>query len=283
MYKSPITKMISENLTSDYSRTVCTFLNTACFVGPLVASGLAIFLGWEMMFIVAGILTFSAAVGAFIIFSVFEKRGMFVFRSNKSPIVSAFLGLFKLESFAYYMLIGGVVGIADLAIGFWIPTYLSEALLLDNVKTNIIYSVISVITSLAPFLTLVVFNVVKKRDIAMMRCGFLITVLSFIGMIAISGVAARIGLLIIAKLMLTCCSSVLWSIYIPGMGRTGRVSSINGVINCVAYLSSAVANAVFAKLLGLSWNGVVLVWCGIASVGLLASLFVRAKKKEIQG
>ena len=283
MYKSPITKMISENLTSDYSRTVCTFLNTACFVGPLVASGLAIFLGWEMMFIVAGILTFSAAVGAFIIFSVFEKRGMFVFRSNKSPVVSAFLGLFKLESFAYYMLIGGVVGIADLAIGFWIPTYLSEALLLDNVKTNIIYSVISVITSLAPFLTLVVFNVVKKRDIAMMRCGFLITVLSFIGMIAISGVAARIGLLIIAKLMLTCCSSVLWSIYIPGMGRTGRVSSINGVINCVAYLSSAVANAVFEKLLGLSWNGVVLVWCGIASVGLLASLFVRAKKKEIQG
>ena len=230
----------------------------------------------------AGILTFSTAIGTFIIFSIFERKCMFVFRSNKSPVISAFLGLFKLESFVYYMIIGGVVGIADLAIGFWIPTYLSEALFLDNVKTNIIYSVISVITSLAPFLTLIVFNVVKKRDIAMMRCGFLITVLSFVGMIAISGVVARICLLVIAKLMLTCCSSVLWSIYVPSMGNTGRVSSINGVIYCVAYLSSAVANAVFANLLGLSWNGVVLVWYGIASVGLSASLFARTKKKDIQ-
>ena len=282
MYKSPITKMISENLPSDYSRTVCTFLNTATFAGPLVASGLAIWLNWKMMFIIAGIFTFSAAVVIFVVFSLFEKKGMFVFYCNKRPILSAFCGLFKLENFAYYMVIGGVVGIADLAIGFWIPTYLSDALLLDNVKTNIIYSVISIVTSLAPFFTLVVFNAVKKRDIAMMRCGFLIAVLAFVGMGAISGVAVRIGLLIIAKLMLTCCSSVLWSIYIPGMGKTGSVSSINGVINCVAYLSSAIANAIFAKLLGLSWNGVVLVWCGIAAVGLVSSLFVKTKKREAQ-
>ena len=65
------------------------------------------------------------------------------------------------------------------------------------------------------------------------------------------------------------------------MGSTGKVSSINGVINCTGYLSAAIANAVFAKLLGLSWNGVILVWCGIAGIGLTASLIVKNKKQKI--
>ena len=261
MFKSPVIKMISENLTKDHSRVICTILNTATIVGPLVASGLAIFLDWDEMFIVAGIITLSVSVGTFIALSLFESRGVFVFHRNNSSVLGGIVGLFKLENFAYYMIIGGVVGIADSAIGFWIPTYLSEALLLDTVKTNVIFSAISVITSLAPFLTLFIFNLVKKKDIAMMRWGFFVSVMSFLGMIFIPSTAARIGLLVIAKLILACCSSVLWSIYVPGMGGTGRVSSINGVINCIAYLSAAVANAIFANLLGLSWNGVILVWC----------------------
>ena len=58
------------------------------------------------------------------------------------------------------------------------------------------------------------------------------------------------------------------------------MSSINGVINCTGYLSASIANAVFANLLGLSWNGVILVWCGIAAIGLVAALVVRKKKAE---
>ena len=116
----------------------------------------------------------------------------------------------------------------------------------------------------------------------MLRVGFTIAVAAFVAMILIPGVFAKITFLILAKLSLACCSAVLWSIYIPGMGKTGKVSTINGVINCTGYLCAAAANSLFAKLLGLSWNGVILVWCAIPAVGLVASLAVKAKRSQAE-
>ena len=280
MLRGPIMKMVSENVNKDYSRIICTFLSAASFTGTLIASALAIVFKWNMMFIVAGIVALLIAAIAFVSLSVFEHKGTFVFHSSKSAGFGGYLQLFKIETFIFYMVVAGVVEIAGSAIGFWIPTYLSDALLLDTVTTNVLYSVMSILSSLAPFIALFVFKLVKERDIAMMRCGFAIAVVSFVCMIFVPNMWAKIVFLMVAKLSLACCSSVLWSIYIPGMGSTGKVSSINGVINCTGYVSAAVANVVFAKLLGLSWNGVILVWCGIAAVGLVAALVVRKKKVE---
>ena len=280
MLRGPIMKMVSENVNKDYSRIICTFLSAASFTGTLIASAFAIVFKWDMMFIVAGIIALLIAAIAFVSLSVFEHKGTFVFHSSKSAGFGGYLQLFKIENFIFYMVVAGVVEIAGSAIGFWIPTYLSDALLLDTVTTNVLYSVMSILSSLAPFIALFVFKLVKERDIAMMRCGFAIAVVSFVCMIFVPNMWAKIVFLMVAKLSLACCSSVLWSIYIPGMGSTGKVSSINGVINCTGYVSAAVANVVFAKLLGLSWNGVILVWCGIAAVGLVAALVVRKKKVE---
>ena len=180
----------------------------------------------------------------------------------------------------FYMIVGGVVEIAASAIGFWIPTYLSEALELNSVTTNTLFSVISLTSALAPFISLFIFKLTHEKDIAMMRVGFLAAIVSFLCMIFVPWIWAKVVFLLIAKLSLSCCSAVLWSIYIPGMGSTGKVSSINGVINCTGYLSASIANAVFAKLLGLSWTGVILVWCGIAAVGFVAAMVVKKKKAE---
>lgn len=280
MLRGPIMKMVSENVNKDYSRIICTFLSAASFTGTLIASAFAIVFKWDMMFIVAGIVALLIAAIAFVSLSVFEHKGTFVFHSSKNAGFGGYLQLFKIENFVFYMVVAGVVEIAGSAIGFWIPTYLSDALLLDTVTTNVLFSVMSILSSLAPFISLFVFKLVKERDIAMMRCGFAIAVVSFVCMIFVPNMWAKIVFLMVAKLSLACCSSVLWSIYIPGMGSTGKVSSINGVINCTGYVSAAVANVVFAKLLGLSWNGVILVWCGIAAVGLVAALVVRKKKVE---
>lgn len=278
MLRGPIMKMVSENVNKDYSRIICTFLSAASFAGPLIASGFAIAFNWDKMFIVAGIIALVIAAIAFVSLSILEHKGMFVFHSNKKAGIGGYLQLFKIENFVFYMVVAGVVEIAGSAIGFWIPTYLSDALSLDTVTTNILFSIMSIVSSMAPFIALFIFKLVKERDIAMMRCGFAIAIVSFICMLWVPGTWVKIIFLMVAKLSLACCSAVLWSIYIPGMGSTGKVSSINGVINCTGYISAAIANVAFAKLLGLSWNGVIMVWCGIAGVGLAASLIVRKKK-----
>ncbi len=284
MIRGPIMKMVSENLPQNYARTVCTCLSVASFSGPLVASAFAmIFKQWHLMFTISGILTLAIAVITFVILTVFEKKKMFVFQSHRGVSLRGYLQLFRLNNFVFYLIAGGVVEIAGSAITFWIPTYLSEALEFDLIASNVIYSVISVISALAPFITLFLFKLLKERDIAMMRVGFLISVLFFLMMLVMPSPWLKALSLLIAKLSLSCCSSVLWSIYIPGMGSTGKVSGINGIINCIGYLSAAVANAIFAKLLNMSWSGVICVWCGIAAIGLIASLiFARSQKENLK-
>lgn len=278
MLRGPIMKMVSENLNKDYSRVICTILSAVSFVGPLVAGALAIIFEWDMMFIVAGLTTYVIAAVSFIFLNVFERKGMFVFHSNKEVKLRDYLQIFKLDRFVFYMLVGVIVEITGSAITFWIPTYLSDALRLDNVMTNVLYWVITVVTCIAPFFALFVFKLIKEKDIVMLRGGFFFAASAFVGMIFVSDIYAKIVFLTAAKFFLACCSAVLWSIYIPDMGKTGKVSSINGVINCMGYLSASVASKAFSMLLGLSWTGVILLWGGISGLGLIASLMVKQKK-----
>ncbi len=282
MLRGPIMKMVSENLPQDYSRTVCTFLSVASFSGPLIASALAIIFKWKMMFIISGIISIAIAIIAFVTLSIFEKKKVFTFTRRKGASIKGYFGLFKLENFVFYFIAGGVVEIAGTAIGFWIPTYLSEALAFDEVSTSVLYSVISVISALAPFIALFLFKLSKERDIAIMRIGFLMAIITFALMIICPSKWLKVLLLLIGRLALMCCSAILWSVYIPGMGSTGKVSGINGFINCMGYLSAAVANAIFTKLIGLSWGGVIGVWCGIAAIGLIASLVLARDRKEVK-
>ncbi len=280
MLRGPIMKMVSENLPKDYSRAICACLSAAAFAGPLVASVLAIVFRWSVMFTVAGCITLAIALVAFVVLSILERKGLFVFHSGRTAGIRGYAQLFKMENFIFYVVVGGVVEIAASAITFWIPTYLTDALGFDTVTTNAVYSGIGLLKAFIPFLTLLIFKLVKERDIAMMRGGFLMAVLSFVCMMFVPGTWTKVIFLVIANVMIAICSSVLWSIYIPGLGKTGKVSSINGVINCTGYLCASVANTVFASLLGLSWNGVIAIWCGVAGVGLIAALSVRRKKQD---
>ena len=278
MLRGPIMKMVSENIQKGYARIICAILSAVSFVGPIVASALAIFFNWSMMFIVAGLSTYAIAAIAFISLSIFERKKMFVFHRNQKAGFGGYLQLFKLEHFFFFMLVGGIVEISASAISFWIPTYLSDALHFDSVTRNVLFSAMTTVVCLAPFFSLFAFKLLGGRDILQIRLAFLLATLSFVGMLLIPNSYAKIVCLAASRFFTACASTVLWSIYIPGMGKTGRVSSINGVINCTGYLSAAIANMVFSMLVGLSWTTIILIWCGIAGFGLLASLIVKQKK-----
>ena len=280
MLRGPIMKMVSENLEKRYSRVVCAILSAISFVGPIVASTLAILFRWNMMFIVAGLSTYGIAAIAFVSLTILERKKLYSFHSNKKAGFGGYLQLFKLEHFPFFLLVGGIVEISASAITFWIPTYLSDALHFDNVVRNVLFSAMTSVVCLGPFFALFAFKLLGGRDILLIRIGFLLAALSFIGMIVIPNSYAKIVCLAAARFFTASCSAVLWSIYIPGMAKTGKVSSLNGVINCTGYLSAAIANTVFSLLAGLSWTTIILIWCGIVSVGFLAALFVKQKKPE---
>ena len=81
------------------------------------------------------------------------------------------------------------------------------------------------------------------------------------------------------------CSSVssatLWSIYIPSLGKSGKVSSANGVLDCTGYVAAALLNLAIVPIMNFGgWGGVILSWCMIMLIGALATLFAQKRTCE---
>lgn len=64
--------------------------------------------------------------------------------------------------------------------------------------------------------------------------------------------AASVAVLLLALVMNSLVSALLWSIYIPGLGKTGRVSSINGMLDCTCDVAASAATTFLHMLRPLS-------------------------------
>ena len=71
-----------------------------------------------------------------------------------------------------------------------------------------------------------------------------------------------------------------WRIYIPWLGKTGRASSANGVLDCTGYIAAALANLLFAAGSGGErWSTVLLLWASVGVIGLIATFFAKKETK----
>ncbi len=280
MLRGPLVKIISENTSRNHSRTICTFFSVASFAGPFVASLFAIVFQWKWVFVAAGSVTLVIGAAAFLVLSAFERKGYISYTSGKSQGLKGVLQVFKIHRFFFYMVVGAVIETAITAVSFWVPTYLTEQLGFDAEFANSIYAVVFFFKGLMPFLALALFRAMKENDILLLRISFALATVFYLGAAFVSQPWINVVLLALALMSVGCASALLWSIYIPGMGKTGKVSSINGILDCTGYIVAAVCNTVFGLVAQhLNWTGVVLLWSGIVAVGLVAAL---TQKKKIE-
>ncbi|MBQ4322855.1 MAG: hypothetical protein IJC19_02825, partial [Clostridia bacterium] len=223
-----------------------------------------------------GCITFIIAVTAFSVLTFFERKGYITYTTGKHQGVRGVLQVFRIEKFFFYMIIGAVVETSITAVAFWVPSYLVEQLGFSPEAAATVYSVIFFFKGMMPFVALALFRALKENDIFLMRVSFSLSVLFYVGVVLVSHPWVNVLLLALALMAVGCASSLLWSIYIPGLGKTGKVSSINGILDCTGYIVAALCNAVFGYVAEyLNWTGVVLLWGLIASFGVVATLFVK--------
>ena len=159
MLRGPLVKTISENTQPNHSRIICTFLSCASFTGPLIASLISMFFDWRNTFIIAGIIALFIGCLAYFVFTFLEKRGCITYAFSKNP--NGFKNIFKvffLRHFIFYIFVGGIAEISAVSINFWIPTYFIEQLCIDENEAKAIYSLMSFIKSITPFITLFFYN-----------------------------------------------------------------------------------------------------------------------------
>ncbi len=283
MLRGPLMKVISENTAATHARMICTLFSMAGFAGPLIASLLSIFFEWRAVFTVTGIISVFITVASVTVISLLEKRGEIKFTPKKEKgVLNSILSVFKLEDFFFYMFISALGEIAGSSITFWIPTYTTEHLGFSGDAASTIYSVVSLTTLFTPFITLVIYEKLIRNGVKLALVMYVLSAVFFIAVRFTTAPLVNVIMLIIAKMAAAAASSIVWSAYIPGLARSGKVSSANGVIDAAGYAMASLANVIFSGSVSrLGWGGIVNMWYIIMLIGAAASagkLLLRKKQ-----
>ena len=281
MLRGPLMKVISENTAATHARMICTLFSMAGFAGPLIASILSIFFKWRAVFTATGVISVIITVLAVAAITTLEKRGEIKFVPKYDKGIAGILNVFKLEDFIFYMLISSIGEIAGSSITFWIPTYTTEHLGFSNDAASTIYSVVSFSTLFTPFITLLIYEKLIRNGIKLALVMYVISAVFFIAVRFIAAPVLNVSMLIIAKMAAAAASSIVWSAYIPGLARSGKVSSANGVIDAAGYAMASLANVLFSTFVGrLGWGGIVNMWYIIMLIGAALSFIKLTMKKK---
>lgn len=281
MLRGPLMKVISENTAATHARMICTLFSMAGFAGPLIASILSIFFKWRAVFTATGVISVVITVLAVAAITALEKHGEIKFVPKYDKGIAGILNVFKLEDFIFYMLISSIGEIAGSSITFWIPTYTTEHLGFSNDAASTIYSVVSFSTLFTPFITLLIYEKLIRNGIKLALVMYVISAVFFIAVRFIAAPVLNVSMLIIAKMAAAAASSIVWSAYIPGLARSGKVSSANGVIDAAGYAMASLANVLFSTFVGrLGWGGIVNMWYIIMLIGAAVSFIKLIMKKK---
>ena len=281
MLRGPLMKVISENTAATHARMICTLFSMAGFAGPLIASILSIFFKWRAVFTATGVISVIITVLAVAAITALEKRGEIKFVPKYDKGIAGILNVFKLEDFIFYMFISSIGEIAGSSITFWIPTYTTEHLGFSNDAASTIYSIVSFSALFTPFITLLIYEKLIRNGIKLALVMYVISAVFFIAVRFIAAPVLNVSMLIIAKMAAAAASSIVWSAYIPGLARSGKVSSANGVIDAAGYAMASLANVLFSTFVGrLGWGGIVNMWYIIMLIGAAASFIKLIMKKK---
>lgn len=88
----------------------------------------------------------------------------------------------------------------------------------------------------------------------------------------------NIAFMVMAILASNCAASMLWSVYCPSLFDTGMVSGATGFLDFMSYMAAAASSTIFANAVSaIGWKNLILIWCGLMVVGVIAALPYRKK------
>ena len=285
MLRGPLVKAISENTHAHHARLACVGISIVSYLGPLLASLLAMVFRWRWVFVVGG--GFGAVMGPvlWVVFTRLEAAGETVFTlPDKQEKKHSYRELFRLDRFVMFMFMSALFEISSASIDAWISTYLVQHLGFSVVTANLIYSTMSILSAFCPMLCLVLLRFLRGNDTRTMQGALAVAAVMYALMAVVRAPLLNTVFFVTSLMATTVASSVLWSIYIPSLGKSGQVSTANGVLDFCGYVGAAVAGLVVSNAIRLcGWTGVLLIWGGVPALGfgiVTVNQFVKRPAKK---
>ena len=275
MIYGPMTKLVAENTEPLYAMRCSLGYTLSSFLGSPLAGVVAFFVAWPMVFDLSSLSLILMALVCFTVFSLFEKRGInryHQFDHLKQKGTGNIRVLIE-RGIIKYTFISIVTGVIRTTVVFWMPTYFTQYLGYSPEQSAAIFSVATLVISASAFLSVFVFELLKRNMEKSMLYFFVASAAFFGLMYFVKQPVLNILCMVLGILSTNAAASYLFSFYCPSLRDTGMVSGATGFIDFVSYAAAAVSSILFANAVSdIGWGNLILVWCALMVVGVVVCL-----------
>lgn len=275
----PLVRIMAENFDKKLYTNACVFVTSvavaAKIVEYLIASVIVSVAGWRYVFVV------SAALGAIVVVAwIFGTKDIKSELSKNKPDNSQkaensgnLKSIFFVSGLAFILIAIILQGMLRDGVEAWMPTFIDDVFNLGSSLSILTTAVLPLFGVLSISIATAVFNKIGDE----LKVSAIFFALAFICgciMIPFFGNKSTIGI-VIQIVMITLMNGsmhgvnhMLISLLPAHFVKTGKVSTIAGILNACTYVGSAVSTYGFAAVAeNFGWDKLLIIWTLIAVIG----------------
>ena len=280
MIYAPMTRVVAESTEPIHAVRCSLGYTFASFFGSPVAGLCAAAFVWQSAFNVSSSALVLMAVVCYILFTLFERRGIVKYGTRKAggstaqkTSFSDKVGVLLDHDIARFSAVSMLTGIVRTAVLFWMPTYFNEYLGYTPEESALIFTVATLVISTNSFIAVWLYEALGRRRYPSLLILFGVSLVAFVLTFLVKSPIANIAFLVLALIGSNGASSILWSVYCPSLADTGMVSSATGFLDFLSYMAAAIATAVFGNIVSfVGWGNLILIWAALALLGVAVSI-----------
>lgn len=291
----PIIRIFAEMLEEKTKLRFCINIISTQALGTLASyllSAAVIYLnGWNGVFFVAAALLIAAALLWDIKFRKIEKFSMEfgIEDGTKDGIKSSsrkvnqvpFLSILTGSGILVILIPVIVHGVLKDGVTSWVPTYISETFLTSPALSILVTTVLPVINLTGAYAAQYLYQKWKKQETKTAACFFLAATVSLLclWLFGSKSLLLTVILLSVITASMMAVNTIFVNLLPLRFERAGRVSTVSGFLNSMAYLGCAISTFTIGIMVqNNGWKNTILSWLGITFLALIICILFRNKK-----
>lgn len=291
----PIIRIFAEMLEEKTKLRFCINIISTQALGTLASyllSAAVIYLnGWNGVFFAAAALLIAAALLWDIKFRKIEKFSMEfgIEDGTKDGIKSSsrkvnqvpFLSILTGSGILVILIPVIVHGVLKDGVTSWVPTYISETFLTSPALSILVTTVLPVINLTGAYAAQYLYRKWKKQETKTAACFFLAATVSLLclWLFGSKSLLLTVILLSVITASMMAVNTIFVNLLPLRFERAGRVSTVSGFLNSMAYLGCAISTFTIGLMVqNNGWKNTILSWLGITFLALIICILFRNKK-----
>ncbi len=271
MIYSPMTKVVAEN-TLPIHATRCSLGYTfSSFFGSPLAGILATLLVWQSVFTASSVMLVVMAIVAFILFIIFEKKGIVKYNlyKPKKENGGAIKVLLK-HHYIKFCLIALITGIIRTCWVSWLPKYFTGYLGYSVESSSAVFSIVTFIIAFTTFISIYIYEKLGRNINKTLILVFSVACIFFVGTLFIKDSIVNIVCMVVAIMASNAAAAMLWSVYCPSLRDTGFTSGATGFLDFINYAAAGICTLIIGAVVGIiGWSGILIVLIALMLLGVI--------------